>query len=96
MSQLPRAALKQGFYAVREVLRTDWNPVGCEGLPEDEYDSYIWPIVRLLREGADETALAEHLREVELFYFSRDTPVANLLPIARALIALGLETEMRS
>ena len=96
MSQPQSTALKRDFGAVREVLLTDWNPVGCYGLPEDEYDSYVWPIVRLLKEGADETALAQHLHEVELFYFSRDTPVANLLPIARALIALGLETEMRS
>lgn len=77
-------------------MRTDWNRVGYEGLPEDDYDSYVWPIVGLLKEGADEIALAQHLHEVELSYFSRDTPVANLRPIARALIALGLETEMRS
>jgi hypothetical protein len=96
MSGSHRAALKQDFYAVREVLRTGWNPVGVDGLPDDEYDPYVWPIVRLLKEGADETALAEHLHEVELFYFGRETAVARLLPAARALIALGIEAENRS
>lgn len=26
---------------VREILYRDWNPCGVEGLPEDEYDSYV-------------------------------------------------------
>ena len=86
-----RAALKQDFYAVREVLRTDWNPVGVHGLPEDEYDSYVWPIVRLLREGADEAALTKHLHEVELLYFNRDTSEAKLKPVAQRLRGLGVE-----
>lgn len=91
MSASRRAALKQDFYAVREVLRTAWNPIGAEGLPDDEYDSYAWQVVRLLREAADETTLAQRLHEVELFYFERDTETVLLLPVARALIALGIE-----
>lgn len=47
-----------------------------------------WPIVRLLRQGADEIALAQHLREVELMYFNRETSVEALRSIDRALVAL--------
>ena len=90
MSGADRAALKQDFFAVRHVLRTAWNPVGVSGLPEDEYDSYVWPIVGLLREGASVAALAQHLREVEQFYFGFDTPADKLAPIARSLAALGI------
>lgn len=85
-----RSALKQDFYAVREVLRTVWNPVGAEGLPEDEYDSYAWQIVRLLKEGANEIALTRQLHDIELFYFDRDTAEPRLRPVARALMALGI------
>jgi hypothetical protein len=88
-----RSERKQDFYAVRQVLRTVWNPIGVDGLPEDEYDSYVWPIVGLLRDGADEETLAQHLREVEQFYFSRDTAVKKLLPVAASLTALGLEKD---
>lgn len=86
-----RSALKQDFYAVREVLRTLWNPVGVEGLPEDEYDSDIWPIVRLLKEGVGEPALAQHLHQVEQVYFGWDTSEARLKPVTCALLALGVK-----
>lgn len=85
-----RAALKQDFYAVRHVLRTVWNPVGVDGLPEDEYDSYVWPIVGLLREGADALRLEEHLIEVEQFYFGFEPHQAKLAPVAQSLLSLGI------
>jgi hypothetical protein len=40
--------------AIRRVLNEDWAPLGA-GLPEDEYDDYVWPLYRLVvaqdREG---------------------------------------------
>jgi hypothetical protein len=90
MSRPDRAELKRNFDAVRRILFEKWNPVGVSGLPEDEYDSYVWPIVRLLHEGADEAALTQHLHEVEQFYFARDTAEEKLLPAAEALLALGI------
>jgi hypothetical protein len=92
MTRPARTELKQDFLAVRAVLRTVWNPLGIEGLPEDEYDSYVWPVVGLLREGIDEEGLAWHLREVEVFYFSRAADGAHLRRVASALIALQPET----
>lgn len=85
-----RSALKQDFYAVREVVRTQWNPVGVDDLPDDYYDAYVWPIVRLLHEGIDELTLARHLYEVERSYFGRDTVEEKLLPAATALVALWI------
>jgi hypothetical protein len=39
---------------IRRVLNEDWAPLGG-GMPEDEYDDYIWPLYRLVvaqdREG---------------------------------------------
>ena len=61
-----RTDLKAAFLRVRHVLRRDWNPVGAEGLPEDEYNSYVWPIVGLLREGAGGDAIGDCLQQMEL------------------------------
>lgn len=36
---------------VREILYHDWNPCGVEGLPEDEYDTYVPWVAKLLTNG---------------------------------------------
>ncbi|MCR6645082.1 MAG: hypothetical protein NVV62_11565 [Terricaulis sp.] len=33
--------------AINQILWRDWDPIGC-GVPEDEYESYVWPIYELL------------------------------------------------
>ncbi|HVK79367.1 MAG TPA: hypothetical protein VM915_02035 [Verrucomicrobiae bacterium] len=86
-----RAALKQDFFAVRDVLTEVWNPVGVGGLPADEYDSYVWPIVRLLRENPDDATLAAHLITLERDYFARNIEAPQLAPVIKALRALGIE-----
>jgi hypothetical protein len=55
---------KADFNAIREILITEWGPVGC-GVPEDEYDSYIPVIYRLLQGRAGVVGLASHLEELE-------------------------------
>jgi hypothetical protein len=60
-------------------------------LPDDYYDTYVWQIVRILREGADEATLAQHLCDVEQINFGRNTPVEALRLAAASLVALGIE-----
>jgi hypothetical protein len=50
--------------AIRKILHKDWDPIGC-GVPEDEYDSYIPTIYRLLQLQTDVTKLADHLEKLE-------------------------------
>jgi len=88
-----RAALKRNFDAVRHVLYEMWNPVGVGGLPADEYDAYVWPIVRLLREGAHDEAIAAHLIGLERDYFARNIDAPQLAPVIKALRALGIEAD---
>lgn len=88
-----RAALKQDFLAVRHVLHEVWNPVGVGGLPADEYDSYVWPLVRLLHRGAGDATLAAHLITLERDYFSRTIDAPQLAPVIKALRALGIEAD---
>lgn len=68
----------------------DWNPVGAAGLPQDEYDSYVWPILGLLRASPDREALLARLRQIELDFFGRAVSEAYLAPVVDKLMALGL------
>jgi hypothetical protein len=44
-----------GARELRMLLMTYWDPIGVKGIPEasDEYDSYLGPLAKKLREGAD-------------------------------------------
>lgn len=44
-----------------------WDPIGVNGIPEasDEYDSYLGPLAKKLREGADARGVSEYLSEIQ-------------------------------
>jgi hypothetical protein len=50
--------------AIRRLLMSEWGPIGC-GVPQDEYDSYIPAIYRLLQARVSVEELASHLEEIE-------------------------------
>ena len=47
--------------AINTILWRDWDPIGC-GVPEDEYESYVWPVYRLLIEGKPREEIEAYLR----------------------------------
>ncbi len=52
--------------AIRAILLRDWDPIGIYGEgPDDEYDSYIGGVYRLLATGTSTNEIAEHLRKIE-------------------------------
>ena len=53
--------------AIRRVLLDEWDPIGVRGVPEaqDEYDSYVGGVYRLLATGVSVPELAEHLVCIE-------------------------------
>lgn len=53
--------------SIREVLLYAWDPIGIQDVPEvqDEYDSYVGGVYRLLASGASEEQLVDHLRLIE-------------------------------
>jgi hypothetical protein len=53
--------------AIREALMQDWDPIGVADVPEaqDEYDSYVGPVYRLLVSGASDTELVDYLYTTE-------------------------------
>ena len=55
--------------SIRQILYHEWDPIGVAGsAPEDEYDSYIAPVYRILIRSRSEQELVEYL-----FRTARDT-----------------------
>ena len=51
------------YEAIREILFSEWDPIGINSFaPDDEYDSYVPTILRLLEHGRDERRIADQLR----------------------------------
>ncbi len=52
---------------IRRVLMSDWDPIGVKDVPEaqDEYDSYVYGLFKLLLKGASETEIIELLHSIE-------------------------------
>lgn len=69
---------------IRRVLISEWDPIGC-GVPDDEYDSYIPVIFRLMQGRAGVEGLANHLEKLETEYIGcqadpdRNRRVAQML-----------------
>ena len=56
-----------GARELRGLLMKYWDPIGVNGIPEasDEYDSYLGPLAKKLREGADARGVCEYLSEIQ-------------------------------
>jgi len=53
--------------SIRQILFNDWDPIGInDSAPDDEYDSYIAGVYRLLVSGASGSEISEHLRQIEI------------------------------
>ena len=51
---------------IHDILWYGWDPFGVKDFgPEDEYDSYIGGIYRLLVSGTNREYLANHLRGIQ-------------------------------
>ncbi|GAA2540339.1 hypothetical protein [Pseudonocardia hydrocarbonoxydans] len=83
--------------AVRDVLNA-WNPIGVieHGVPADEYDCLIAPLLRRLAAGADAAGIAAFLRAELAGHFGLDPDPLDPDPdplgvdaVATRLAALG-------
>ncbi|MGI8979693.1 MAG: hypothetical protein ACR2FY_10735 [Pirellulaceae bacterium] len=79
--------------SIRQILRHDWNPIGFAGvLPEDEYDSYIAPIYRILIGNRSEQEIMECLFRLERDIIGSPCESAEQLrPVARKLLELNVK-----
>jgi hypothetical protein len=79
--------------AIRQALFRDWDPIGVNDNPnlQDEYDSYIAPVYRILSCSRSEQELVDFLfrTEGESVGLQCDLP-ERLRPIARKLLELDI------
>ena len=45
---------------VRAILSNDWDPITC-GVPEDEYDGYVWPLIGKIAGSDSADQIADYL-----------------------------------
>jgi hypothetical protein len=79
--------------SIRAVLLHDWDPIGIQDEPgaQDEYDSYVGGVYRLLASGASEEEIVEHLWQIETVTMGLSTrDRTKLLPGARRLLGLDV------
>lgn len=75
--------------AINQILWRDWDPIGC-GVPEDEYQSYVWPVYKLLIEGKPREEIEAYLRWAADENITVSVPEEKLRRVVDKLLALGV------
>ena len=88
-----RRKAKYTHLQINEILFRNWNPIGAEGLPLDEYEGYVGSIYRALA-SATETELAELLRSIEWQEMGIYTTEPHRIEVARKLLTLTINDEV--
>jgi hypothetical protein len=86
MDRSGREQAMTGFEQVRAILHGEWDPIGC-GVPKDEYDSYCWPVLKLLMEKAPRAEVEAYLVEAAKGMLS-PVPEKRLSGVLDRLMAL--------
>lgn len=75
--------------AINTILWQDWDPIG-RGVPEDEYESYVWPVYKLLIDGAAREDVVAYLRWAADENITCSVPENRLQAVVDTLMALGV------
>ena len=86
--ELKRA--KADFAKVRTILHDEWDPIGC-GVPEDEYDSYAWLVLAMLKRKADRSEVEAYLRWAADENMRCPVPAERLASVLDRLMVLEVE-----
>lgn len=97
MDNMPHDEKRRGVEIqeqIRQVLLHDWDPIGVQEVPEaqDEYDSYVGGVYRLLVSNARDEELVDHLSRIEREVMGlgpRDK--SGLLSVVQKLRTLNVE-----
>ena len=82
----PGRLVRTNFEQVQAILHADWDPIGC-GVPLDEYDSFAWPVVKLLHSSAPREEIERYLRGAAALIMS-PVPEARLQIVMDRLMAV--------
>jgi len=77
---------------IRLILLHEWDPIGVQDEPsaQDEYDSYVGGVYRLLTDGASPEMVAEHLARIEGERMGLPSSVDRRVPVATKLCGLNV------
>lgn len=75
--------------AINQILWRDWDPIGC-GVPEDEYDIFVWPVYKLLIDEASRGEIAAYLRWAARTQIEIEAPEERVALVVDKLLALKL------
>jgi hypothetical protein len=59
-------------------------------VPEDEFESYVWPVYKMLIDGAAGEEIAGHLRIIANDHIMCPVPEDRIQSVVDKLLALGL------
>jgi len=78
--------------AIRQVLLHEWDPIGVSDIPaaQDEYDSYVGGVYRLLASGASEYQIIERLYNIETVSMGLPGNREYLKGVAEKLVKLDV------
>ena len=77
--------------SIRQILWKDWDPIGInDSGPDDEYDSYVGGIYRLLASGASEYQIIERLYQLETTSMGMNGNREGLKSVAEKLMKLNV------
>ena len=89
MTHLEARQAKADFEKVRVILHGEWDPISC-GAPLDEYDSYCWPMLALLRRKAPRYEVETYLRWAADEQMHSPVPADRLTSVLDGLMALDV------
>ena len=80
---------------IRQILLNKWDPIGVKEIPEaqDEYDSYIGGIYRLIASHHSKEDIIEYLYKIEKENMGLFSKQSNLKVVAEELIKI--DTKLR-
>ena len=78
---------------IRQILLNDWDPIGIREVPEaqDEYDSYVGGVYRLVADGASAVEVAKHLARIEGEQMGLPSSADVRLSVATKLCGLNVK-----
>jgi hypothetical protein len=79
--------MSANFRSIRKILWEDWDPIGC-GVPKDEYDDYVGPVLRLLVENKPPSDVMDYLRMTAAETIACPVSEEKLAAVVDKLIAL--------
>ena len=75
--------------SIREVLNTEWDPIGASELSPDEYDGYTGWVAATLRVGASGEGLSDYLHWAGTVHMGMPGDVDRLNKVVASIRSLG-------